>query len=557
MVQNPVKILAVCLILSISLAPAWGAGQMLASSGKLMYWGNTTVRYTFDPGSLGSLTASQARELVTNAFGTWQNVETASIRFQQSGTFGSDVTAQNVSAVLDTAQANGQNPIIFDNDGSILNLLVGQGSAASILGLTHVSAAANGLISYAWVVYNGNFVGSNGYTAEGYLNTAVHELGHFIGLDHCQVFRHLAYNGYGPDDQYIPVMFPTTTDDETERPLLANDDRVSVSLAYPESSFSTLYGEIQGRVLYSSGMAFRGVNVAARKADDPLTVATTCVSDYLSQRNGSYRLAGLPSGEYLIWIEPIDTAFYGSSQVGPYTETTSGLSFTQVAFSEYYSGTAENYDESSDPRSQATPVSVSAGEIVKNTDILAKINSSSSSESKIQILASGFPETGAIKGRRGYMTMGTYQFLFTVSEEDDYIRIETQNDPAKQLSLYLRRDAPADFNHYDLILRGKGTWKSVYSPSDNPPLQAGRYFIGIVNSTESLIPYTITITGVHIPEGDLNGDGWKDRQDLFYFSTQWRRTATELNARGDLAKDERNRIDRADLVQFLKRVMEP
>ncbi|HQP97399.1 MAG TPA: hypothetical protein PLY86_02995, partial [bacterium] len=135
------KILAVCLILSISLAPAWGAGQMLASSGKLMYWGNTTVRYTFDPGSLGSLTASQARELVTNAFGTWQNVETASIRFQQSGTFGSDVTAQNVSAVLDTAQANGQNPIIFDNDGSILNLLVGQGSAASILGLTHVSAA--------------------------------------------------------------------------------------------------------------------------------------------------------------------------------------------------------------------------------------------------------------------------------------------------------------------------------------------------------------------------------------------------------------------------------
>ncbi|HOE10173.1 MAG TPA: matrixin family metalloprotease [bacterium] len=541
----------------ILIPPAWGAGQMLAAAGKPMYWGNTTVRYTFDPGSLGSLTASQARQLVTNAFQTWQNVETSSIRFQQSGMFNSDVTAQNVSTALNTAQANGQNPILFDNDGGILNLLLGQGASTSVLGLTKVSAASNGLIACAWVVFNGTLLGGTGYTEQAYLNTAVHEIGHFIGLDHCQLFRHLAYDGYGPDDQYIPVMFPTTTDDETERPLLANDDRVSVSMAYPESSFSTRYGEIQGRVLYSNGIAFRGVNVAARKVDDPLAVATTCVSDYLKLRNGSYRLAGLPPGQYLIWIEPIHPAFNGSSQVGPYSETTSGLSFTQVAFAEYYSGTSEMYDEKIDPRRDATPVVVTAGKTLKNIDILANINPDPSLESKVQILASGYPETGAIKGLKGYWTMGTYQFLFTVSGKDDYIRIQMENDPTKSLSLYLRREAPADFNNYDLILSARESGQAVYSPSDNPPLQTGRYFIAVVNSTESFVPYTITVTGVHIPEGDLNGDGWKNRQDLYYFSTRWWRTATGLNERENLVKDERNRIDQADLVQFLKRLTEP
>ncbi|MFH1740547.1 MAG: matrixin family metalloprotease [bacterium] len=532
--------------------PSFGAGPLLTPSYKPKVWSTGLVRYTFDPGSLGILTPYQARQLVKDAFQAWEDVDTATIRFQQDGTFDSDVTDNNGYSIFNSAQRDKLNPIIFDDDGAILELLMGQGASESILGLTQVTASANGVISYAWSIYNGRFLSQGGFDADSFLSTVIHELGHFIGLDHSQLFRHLALNRYGGDDKYVPILFPVSTDDEAERTSLTKDDRNSISMMYPVSSFSSQYGEIQGKVMLEGDKSFPGVNVVARKTDDPLATATTCVSDYLHNGSGSYRLAGLPPGKYLLWVEPIDPRFYGASQVGPYTETASGLSFTRPPKAEFYNGQQETYNEADDNRSEAVTVSVEAGEITKNIDFRANSNPNPQDEQTIQILASGYPETGAVWGRKGYLVMDSYQYLFIFSEEAEFIRIEVDADATAKIQVYIRHESRVEFDYYDAMEEGSGHFELLYSRDSNPPLQPGRYFIGIVNTLAPTTSYTLTAHAGQFLEGDLNGDGQSDKLDLYYFSTHWKEIAGDANIRTDVVKDDRQQIDEADLRRLIE-----
>ena len=494
--------------------------------------------------------------MVKEALSVWENVDTATIRFQQDGQFDTDVTADNVSEILAFARGSSVNPIIFDDNGGILNLILGTESARVILGLTQPAAAANGQIQYAWVILNGRYVGRGGFTTDAYFNTIVHEFGHFIGLDHSQLFRHLAHNRYGPDDQYIPVLFPVSTDDETLRARLTTDDRASVSMAYAHSSFSKVCGEIQGKVLAEGGQSFPGVNVAARKVDEPMTVATTCVSDYLRRGTGAYRLAGLPPGEYLLWVEPIDPSYYGNSQVGPYAETTSGLSFVRVARAEFYNGVRETSDESADNRSDAVTVTVKAGQIVKDIDFRVNRNPDPGDEESIQILASGRPETGAVEGSPGYQIMGNFQFMFVVSKEDDLMEVQVDTEPLARIQVYTRHEARAEFENYDSRGEGVGRVKFVRSRESVPPLQTGRYFVAIANKAGRTVPYTLTVRSLRYPDGDLNRDGRVDRLDLYHFSMHWQQDALADDAAGDLVRDGTNRVNDADLRRLIQ-LLEP
>ncbi len=43
----------------------------------------------------------------------------------------------------------------------------------------------------------------------------VHEFGHFIGLDHCQLNGQYVGDYNTDNDIYVPTMYPTATDDDT------------------------------------------------------------------------------------------------------------------------------------------------------------------------------------------------------------------------------------------------------------------------------------------------------------------------------------------------------
>ncbi len=531
--------------------PSFAAGPILSDNRQPVSWGDRLVRYAFDPGSLGDLTPFEATQMVNQAFAVWEDVDTATVQFLSQGQFNLDVDADNYIDFVNYTKSEGYNPIIFDDDGAILDLILGKESAESILGLTSVDSSSSGQLEYAKITFNGRYLGPNGYTAQEFFNTVLHETGHFIGLDHSQLFRHLATNDYSDDDLYIPVLFPTSTDDETERPLLSVDDRSSVSMSYPASSFRNKYGEIRGSVLGEGGRYFPGVNVLARKVDEPYTVATTCVSDYLRRGTGEYRLAGLPPGQYLVWIEAVAPGFYGNSQVGPYSDTSSGLSFLRVPYAEFYNADNETYDGMMDNRSDSTLVAVNAGETVKGIDIHAARMSDPDEEYDTVLLTNNQTEYAAVEGRSGYRVMENYQFLYVVSEEDDRLEIEVETENMARIQLHIRHEARVTFEEYDARREGLGDVKLTRSRDSANPLKTGRYFIGLANQAGRTLPYTITVRTLRFPQGDLNRDGVSNVSDLYRFSTRWREDG-ERNAREDLVDDDARQIDSADLRQLIR-----
>ena len=58
--------------------------------------------------------------------------------------------------------------------------------------------------------------------------TMVHELGHFIGLDHSQIHVDLANDGNKENDVNLPTMYPGGTDDNSVFASLNPDDEVAL-----------------------------------------------------------------------------------------------------------------------------------------------------------------------------------------------------------------------------------------------------------------------------------------------------------------------------------------
>jgi hypothetical protein len=173
----------------------------------------------------------------------------------------------------------------------------------------------------------------------------IHEFGHMIGLDHSQINLNCltSYCAPGSDDlEGLPTMFPVLINaDAMSTP--ATDDIAAISALYPESTFPTSTGRITGHVLFSDGQTpAQGFNVIARKTDNPLAIAVSCVSGFLYTADvgnpiypwpgsdfgsrdqtliGYYVLPGLPPGDYTVEVEAIHNSepipFVLGSGLGP------------------------------------------------------------------------------------------------------------------------------------------------------------------------------------------------------------------------------------------------
>jgi hypothetical protein len=121
-------------------------------------------------------------------------------------------------------------------------------------------------------------------------SVATHEEGHFLGLDH---------SGIGHT-----VMFPFgDTALAGVQTQLQTDDAVGISFLYPTASFSTATGVISGVVNSSNSgsiSAVFGAHVIAVNAD-----TGNAVVDGITAPDGSYKLIGIPPGNYNILVLPM------------------------------------------------------------------------------------------------------------------------------------------------------------------------------------------------------------------------------------------------------------
>jgi hypothetical protein len=336
--------------------PAHAGGPLSSLNGRSVIYQESALplSYSVDRGDLGIITNADATALVDTCFATWQAVPTAQISFSNAGPLPEDVNGSNYTSYFDGA--DGINPILFDDDGSIVDAFFGAGASDSVIGFAGSEFdEATGYYTEGVALLNGKF--STAFTYDQFKATFVHEFGHFFGLDHCQINAQYAGDGNTANDVYLPTMFPTATDDDTPLAGLNPDDIAALTLLYPAAApaVDSAFGKIRGTVTWRSGLPVLGANVVAVKTGDENMSQFSSVSDYYQQNTGAYEMLVTP-GTYRLFIEPVNRQFTGGSSVGPYAQTLLSPAFTRPVLTAYYSA----------------EVTVAAGETVEDIAFIAR-----------------------------------------------------------------------------------------------------------------------------------------------------------------------------------------
>jgi len=368
---------------------------------------------------LGNQTNAQADQLVLDAFQVWEDVPTADIGFSAAGDLGGDVTSANYLAVESDLATCGspvgpiarERSIVYDVDGSIVTAIGDDPN--SLLGFASpVCLETNGSENFytrGIALLNGRFIDGIDTTTNDEVSLAefqavfIHEFGHLIGLDHSQinVNCHTSFcSPGGSDAQGLPTMFPFLEEGlELAMATLAVDDIAGVSELYPETTnnppsqepFGSTTGRIRGRILFSDGATpAQGLNVIARRVDDPRRIAVSSVSGFLFTEDagnpvypwpgspfgsrdetliGSYDIPGLPPGDYTVEVEAINPDFVEGSSVGPIG--TIGFQFPMPGDCTQEFANTSPPESDTDSCTDQTTVNVTAGTVTDSgTDII-------------------------------------------------------------------------------------------------------------------------------------------------------------------------------------------
>lgn len=348
--------------------------------------------YKTDLGSLGSFSNSEATAGVEDVIAILNNTPHSRIRFikKDSGKLSSDINGDNFQVVLEPSEPHGYSPIVFDNDGSIVDSIFGEGAKNSVLGyadMIFVDAASETILESQAVINGHLFNTVNRFKTKSSLLdefklTTSHEFLHMIGIDHSQVHLkeytdHLSssffiINGDDSNLEIIPSMFPVAAKSSLG---LLRDDIASIAGAYPDNNFAQAFGTIRGFLRNPSPLT--GGNIVAYNVNNPQSEVIASASDLFANNNGEFLLQGLVPGSYILGIEPIYRDFEGPSGVGPHPPPENPDLFPQG----FYNGPGKplaEYKNLNNALSRAFRINLDAGESINGLEInpiTFKINS--------------------------------------------------------------------------------------------------------------------------------------------------------------------------------------
>lgn len=307
-----VRCFAICFALASGAAHAAGPLAVCNDGPRSLvkYPGAGTISLRYDIGPLGARSKAQADVLVTNALAMWTNSSTASITLSRGADLPVDVTTANYLTYYNNT-SDGIFPVIYDTDGSLIDLILGANQKSSVVGFAGSSFSLAPTCQYTegQAIISG-FLNTSDTTMT---NVTAHEIGHLIGLGHTQLD-----SDQGLAQANYPLMYPTAF---RGTQTLHEDDEAFISKLYPDPSFSSVYGQISGNFVLADGVtAVRGANLWATETTTGKVYSI--VSDFRSQGTGFFSLS-LPAGLYELRAGTVRTP---NSGIGPYSAA-GGLSF--------------------------------------------------------------------------------------------------------------------------------------------------------------------------------------------------------------------------------------
>jgi IPT/TIG domain len=374
--------------------PRWITGPpYFTTAGAPVVWYTNQPLYFTDPGDLSSSVNHAAADAIVAAAASVWNVPTASLVLTQGGALSEHVSGANTflgpSGLIFPADVQSSNyaakqiAVIYDDDGSVTDLLLGNGASdpTNCLqnGVTESvdSIVPAGLIQHAILVLNGRCTGPDSEQQMQLQYQLMRAFGRVLGLGWSQtndnVFTGSPQATFN-QAMHWPVMHPIDiicgpyTYQCMPQPFtLRPDDLSALGMLYymaqgtaPPGKTDTLLNASQmyGQLLFPTGQGMQGVNVVGRRweqftpiseAEDWYTTSTVSgfifrqtngnpvagVDDSMTgsegtqdeQYEGFYDFARVPMlpGSWQVIIvetEPINPLYTGQYAVGPYTANT-------------------------------------------------------------------------------------------------------------------------------------------------------------------------------------------------------------------------------------------
>lgn len=291
---------------------------------------DNTVQFFISEDGPGALVAGDSATAVYSeirqAAAAWNNVPSSALRLQFGG-FTKIGLAQNTPGV----------DVVFDDD--MPPGLLAQTSPLFPADLTFLGNKNTTFVPIlrSRVQLRRDMALAGPSYADATFMTFVHEFGHALGLQHSFTSGAMSTAITRAASKGLP---------------LADDDVAGISLLYPVGGWQAGTGSISGRVTRSGDR----VNLASVVA---LSLKGAAIST-LSNPDGTYRIDGLPPGQYYVYVHPLPPAATGEGRPGgvmpPADPQNDDFSATTGFGTQFFPGTRD--------WTQASLLDVAAGTLV-------------------------------------------------------------------------------------------------------------------------------------------------------------------------------------------------
>ena len=253
------------------------------------------------------------------------------------------VSSPNLRVAFGGLETNGQSSTAPGGD------VVFQDLPPGLYGLGGPTSTGTTIVRGTVILANNTNAGAGPSFLEGFFTTAVHEVGHALGLQHTWTGSAMSQD----------VLRNTTR----AWPLDA-DDIAAINVLYGPAGWQNSFGSVTGTVRFASGGA---VTLASVVAISP----TGAVVSGLTNPDGTYRIDGIPAGNYLLYVHPLppDAIPVDGTGLRP-PQDQNGVPFQPSG----YFGTVF-YPNTTSP-GQATSLPVTQGSVTSGKDFIVQPRSS-------------------------------------------------------------------------------------------------------------------------------------------------------------------------------------